>query len=522
MSGRDCDRRDFLKVAGLGASAMALPRAIQGGVIPANDPRKNIILIQPDSMDGRVMGCMGHPAMRRATPNLDALARQGVLFRNAYCNSPICVPSRASMWSGWYTHQCEGWNNYKGLSPTDPTFETYLRECGYRIQRFGKTDYLSGAHSIRARVSAWTRSANLARPQYREGPPRIVEAENGRAHESDWKIFERAIEWLKKEAPSSPDPFLLYLGPGAPHPPYVASQKYLKMIEDAGVTIPPLDRQDHPVMQYQRAVKNWRHGFSDEMVRLVRRVYFAMIAEVDAMVGELLAAIKQQGLADSTYIIFSSDHGDNAMEHRQWYKMNLYESSARVPLIIAGPDVQKGAKIETPVSLVDIYPTLMDMARGRMLPGLDGRSLMPQLKGEKSNRRDWAFAEYHDTTVNTGSFMLRRGDWKYIAYVGYEPQLFNLRDDPDEIRNLAASRPDVVKEMDDRLRRIVDYPAVDAKVKAYDKASFRQWREETRADGTYEKLMAQLFSGWDGVPAAEIKPWTEKDEALIQQWLEGK
>jgi arylsulfatase A-like enzyme len=117
--------------------------------------------------------------------------------------------------------------------------------------------------------------------------------------------------------------------------------------------------------------------------------------------------------------------------------------------------------------------------------------------------------------------MLRRGDWKYIAYVGYEPQLFNLKDDPDEIRSLARSRPDMAKEMDGVLRKIVDYPAVDAKVKAYDRQSFRQWRDETKANGTYDKLMAQISSGWDDLRDDEIQPWTDKDEALIRKWLDG-
>src|SRR5690606_5518683 len=104
---------------------------------------KNIVFIQCDSMDGRVMGCMNHPAMAAATPNMDGLASQGVLFRNAYCNNPICCPSRASMWSGQYTHHCEGWNNYKGLEEDAATFQTVIAKAGYQTAAFGKTDYLS-------------------------------------------------------------------------------------------------------------------------------------------------------------------------------------------------------------------------------------------------------------------------------------------------------------------------------------------------------------------------------------------
>ena len=117
--------------------------------------------------------------------------------------------------------------------------------------------------------------------------------------------------------------------------------------------------------------------------------------------------------------------------------------------------------------------------------------------------------------------MLRRGRWKYIAYVGYEPQLFDLQTDPDEIRNLAADRPEVVDEMDGLLRQVVDYEAVDARVKQYDRDSFRRWRAEQRRAGTYERNMALVYSGWDGLTDDQTAPWTKADEDQIERWLAG-
>ncbi len=485
---------------------------------PARRRPANIVFIQTDSMDGRVMGCMGHPAMGRATPNIDALARRGVLFRNAYTNNPICCPSRASMWSGQYTHHCEGWNNYKGLERTDPTFRTHLDQAGYRSVTYGKTDFLSGEHTIRARVTAWARAARIMRPTYRIGPPRVLDEDVPRVHERDWADVDKSIDWLKSAA-AEDRPFMLYLGIRAPHPGFTTSQMYLDMIDEAGVNVPPPDEPAHPVLEYQRTVLNWEHGFSEEMARKVRHVYFAMIAEVDAMVGKLLATAEELGLGDSTYFVFSSDHGEMAMEHRLFYKMNMYEASARIPLIVAGPGVRQGAAVDGLVSLVDIYPTLMDMAGLPHPGGLDGHSLMGELTGSGGKRPDWVLSEYHDSTCDTGLFMLRRGDWKYVAYVGCEGQLFNLADDPDEVADQAAAAPDVVSEMDARLREIVDYEAVDAKVKEYDRRSFRQWRDQQRAAGTYEQNMARIHSGWDNLPDDEIIPWTEQDEKLIDQWL---
>jgi arylsulfatase K len=208
-----------------------------------------------------------------------------------------------------------------------------------------------------------------------------------------------------------------------------------------------------------------------------------------------------------------------AMEHQQFYKMTFYEASARIPMIIAGSGIPHGVISENPVSLIDIYPTLMDLA-GRQCPaGLDGHSLLPELLGGKCQRPDWVFGEYHDCTSCTGQFMLRRGDYKYIAYASYEPMLFNLAQDPDEMNNLAGSKPEIVCDMDTRLRAIVDYNAVDAKVKAYDRASFRAWREEHKRIGDYDKIMAFTFSGWDRLKDRQETPWTPEREQLIINWL---
>lgn len=482
---------------------------------------KNIILVQTDSQDGRILGCMGHPAMAAATPNLDELARRGVLFRNAYTNSPICCPSRSSMWSGRHVHHCEAWNNYKGLEPGDPTFLTQLERAGRNTSVVGRTDHLSGKHTPRARVTAWLRSADIRRPAYNEPAPSILDDDTERVHERDWARAEEAADTLRELASDPDRPFFLYLGTGVPHPPYRTSRRYLDRIDEAGVTVPPPDETEHPVMEHRNVQMNWRHGYSDEMVKRVRRVYFAMCAEADAMLGPLLEAYDELGLADSTYVILTSDHGELAMEHRQWYKMSAYEPSARVPLLISGGDCPAGRVVEQPVSLVDIYPTLMDMAGLEHPPGLDGESLMPLVRGDEGADRKPVLMEYHDTTAVTGIFMLRRGDWKYVLHVGCRPQLFNLAEDPWEVRDLAESRPDVVAEMDAALRSIVDPEEVDARVKAYDRASFRAWREEQLAAGTYEETMARIFSGWDNLSEDEIEPWTDADEAKVLAWLEA-
>jgi arylsulfatase K len=488
--------------------------------------RPNIIFVHTDSWDGRILGYLGHPAVKKATPNIDRLARRGTVFRNTYCSHPICCPSRANMWSGTYTHHCESWNNYKGLPENAETVMTHLRKAGYRFASdrggYGKHDHTSGGHSQLARVTAWTGPADIRLPVYRMRAPWIVKENVKRLHARDWDDVEKAKKFLSLQA-NNKQPVFLYLGIRAPHPAFTTSQKWLDMIDRNAVTVPPEDTEIHPVMKYQRITKNWMHGFSKEAVLETRAIYYAMCAETDAMVGEVLDEMDRLGLAENTYFIFSSDHGENNMEHRQFYKMNMYESSVRVPLVIAGPGVKRGVALDNIVSLIDIYPTLMDMANLKCPPGLDGESLMPLLQGKTSKSRNWALATFTGTASNTTMFMLRKDRWKYIAYPGYEPQLFNLVDDPDEINNLARLKPEIVKQLDAELLKIVDYGQVHKRCMAYDRKSFLQWRQEVRAHpiplkeygakkekANYDEIMANCYIGW-----------SPEHEAKLQRWLKG-
>ena len=482
--------------------------------------RPNILFIQSDSHDGRLMGCMGHPAMARATPNMDGLARRGVLFSQAYSNNPICCPSRASTWSGQWTFHCEGWNNYKGLEPGTPTFQSRLDAAGYLTHTVGKTDYLSGAHTHRARVTAWDRSACIMRPCYRDHPPLVREGDGPRIHKLDWDSVQEAGEWLGNVAAGAGRPWMLYVGLHVPHPGFTTSAHYLSLLDEAGVDAPGRDDHgEHPVMRHMRTVKNWEHGTDAAMARQVRRTYFGMVSETDALVGELLAALAAAKLQERTVVILTSDHGELALEHRQLFKMCHFEPAVCVPLIVAGPDVARARRVDSLLSLVDLFPTLMDLTGTDRPAGLDGRSLLPELSGSSDpDRPAWVLSEFHDSACCTGSFMLRGGPWKLIEYVGYEPMLFDLSADPGELRNLAASEPAVLARLRRQLAQVVNAPAVDAKVKAYDRASFEQWRREHRRAGDYQELMARIHSGWE-MYDQPVRPWMAADEERINRWL---
>lgn len=466
--------------------------------------RANILLISSDSMDGRIMGCAGHPAAD--TPNFDRLAARGVLFQNAYCNSPQCVPSRASMWSGRFTHVIEGWNNRKGLEPDDPTFMTDLAAAGYRTHCVGRHDHLSGAHSIKARVNAWTRGADLDLPQRGPCSVRVDETDEPRYKTGDWERVDEAVRWLGEEGDGD-RPFLLSVGVGIPHPPFHTNRYWLDRIDPDQVTLPPEDEQSHSVMEAMRTAKCCPSLVPEEILA-IRHIYYAMVAETDGMVGQVLAALDDLGLAESTCVIYLSDHGEMNMEHGQFLKNALYEASARVPLIVSTPGGEQDAVVEDLVSLVDIRSTLDDLAGAAQPDGLDGYSLVPYLEGRPSERSDWVLSEYHSNFQPTSSFMLRRGPWKYIAYGEGEPQLFNLDEDPEEIHNLAEALPEKAHGMDAKLREIVDYPAVNDTVEAYGLRSFNEWRAAL-TEAEYAEALRQLYPDHCDAARRGLEAWAK-------------
>lgn len=489
----------------------------------------NILFIHAESMDGRKMGCMGHPALRSATPNLDALAREGVLFRNAYTNCPVCNPSRASMWTGKYPHYRDCWNNHEGLRDGVRTWQDTLDAAGYRTKAIGPLDYAYGMHSIRDRVGSWTRSATIERPTVRTPLP--VVAGPGEANGRDWQHTHHAIREIS-EASREGRPFWTYLTTGLVHPAFVAEQRHLDLIDPDGIDIPPLfglEGTANTAVRQQRILKNCARTFTEPVVRQMRHTYFAMIAALDEMVGRVLRAVDDLGLADSTVVIFSSDHGEMAGEQNQVLKRSMFEASSHVPLIVRGPGVRKGAEVENPVSLLDLYPTLMDMAgidysdfveRPGYAESLDGESLLPQLEGG-SRRQDWVMAEYHGDRVCTGTFMLRQGNWKLIRHMGFEPELYDLEGDPGESVDLASSEPERVQALTGVLDAHFDCEGIDSRARAYDREEFLKWREKARAEGTYESTMAHVYSGYDRQCIEDILPWTDREEAQIEAWLRG-
>ena len=486
-------------------------------------PRRNVVFFHAESWNGRMLGGLGHPALKDATPNVERIAASGAWFENAYCSHPICCPSRANMWSGRYTHNCESWNNHKGLETGMWSLANDLPQT-HAFQRFGKLDCMSGGHSLLARLSAWLGPSGIRRPILDNAASQtfsVADNDNPRCHEGDWQKIDQAIEFLKKEKDGD-KPFFLYVSTGLVHPAFKTNKYWLNKIPENAVDIPPTDNSDHPVRQYQTMTKAWRGGFEDETVRLVRRIYMAMCAEADAMLGALYDAMRDLGLSEDTYFVFSSDHGEMAMEHQDWSKMTMYEASVRVPMLLAGPGVAQGRRLTNLVSVTDLCPTLMEMAGLPARDELDGESLMPLATGRASSSRDTAYACFMGCSLNTSAYMLRKDRWKYVAYAGYPSMLFDVQGDPDELSNLAEERKDIAAQLDMEIRSIVDYDQCHKDWLAYCKEAFRQWRRQAKrglyVDGGYSltgnpstdywTIMANTFTGYD-----------ERDEEIVEAWL---
>ncbi|XP_034025936.1 arylsulfatase K isoform X2 [Thalassophryne amazonica] len=440
------------------------------------------------------------------------------------------------MWSGQFVHLTQSWNNYKCLDANATTWMDLLKVNGYHTKMVGKLDYTSGSHSVSNRVEAWTRDVQfLLRQEGRPIAQLVGNMSTVKIKKEDWKNTDLAAQWIRQRAASSQQPFALYLGLNLPHPykteslgptaggsTFLTSPYWLTKVSSDLVSLPkwlPMTAM-HPVDYYSTFTKNCSGVFSEQEVKSIRAFYYAMCAEADAMLGQVISALRETCLLNNTVVIFTADHGELAMEHRQFYKMSMFEGSSHVPLLIMGPGLKSGVQLNQMVSLVDLYPTILDIAGISVLGNLSGYSLLPLLSKSsgfpQTRHPDWVLSEYHGCNANASTYMLRAGQWKYIAYadgLSVPPQLFDLTLDKEELHNLVFKFPDVQVLLDRLLRSIVDYPKVSATVHLYSKKAFGAWRNSLGTN--YSHVIANLRWHVD---------W-QKDvlanEKAIDRWLYG-
>ena len=442
----------------------------------------NIVFLFSDEHTGTVMGHSGHPFVR--TPHLDRLSEQCYTFDNAYCNYPICTPSRLSMLTGHYPHQIEAWDLGAILDRNYKTWGDYLTETGYETVLCGRThfngkDRLNGfSERLLDDLPRWCNTSGappLRTLDDRRGSNSHVTECGPGDHEHtkyDRKVTDLAVDFLREKA-SSPDdkPFLLYCGYMHPHFPLIAPPEFFSMYDPDKLELPdtwnePLDSQ-HPVIQHHRWA--WRNDIPppEETVRCALASYYALVSCFDAQIGRMLDVIDTTPLRENTVVIYTSDHGEMAGSHGIWQKQCFYESAVKVPLMLRLPSGEK-ARIKQNVSLVDVLPTLLDIAGLDKPSDLVGDSLLKIARQQPDQTTRAVLSEYHHRGMLNAGFMLKHGDYKLCHYVGNQPQLFNVEVDPLENDDLAC-KPEyaaIRRELEDILYSIVDPNLEDARAKA--------------------------------------------------------
>jgi choline-sulfatase len=435
----------------------------------------NFIYFNPDEMRADLLGCYGHSLAQ--TPHIDRFAQQGVRFDQCHVQHTVCTPSRCSFMTGWYPHTRGHRTLWHCLRPDEPNTLKYLKQSGYDVHWIGKNDLLSvdafddsvtRVHQINRPAATGKRHIpERGNPHFRSflhGPMPTPPAED--------YFLEEAIAFLKNRQPDAP-PFMLYLPWIKPHCPYTVPEPWYSMYKPQ--ELPPLRQADLPNKpSFHRLIRQYRNldQLDDLELRRIMAVYLGMISYVDHLFGQLLEALEQTGLAQTTTVFFFSDHGDWAGDYglvEKW-PSGLDDCLTRVPMIIRTPDCKTGHVVDEPVECFDLMPTTLELAGIQCRHHHWAQSMLPQLQGKCGDPQRAVYAEggydSHEPHCFEGkpsdglldqvdsiyypkakqqqdapqsvcrSVMIRTATHKLIRRTSGENELYDLASDPQELVNL--------------------------------------------------------------------------------------
>ena len=438
----------------------------------------NVLFIISDDLTATAVSSYGNKVCK--TPNIDKLASEGVRYTKAYCQYPVCGPSRASFMSGYYPHATTTFGYVSGrenIGDGRNTWSQLFKENGYFTARVSKIFHMGISKDIvngsdgQDDPASWNEKYNSKGPEWQtegeaelvQGNPdgkikrkhgnvmQIVKADGDDLIHSDGKTAKKACELIRKH---KDEKFFLAVGLIRPHVPFIAPKSYFDPYPFAKIILPKKvegDWDDIPKrgINYVTSVNG---KMSIEQQQKAVAAYYASVSFMDEQVGKVLKTLKEEGLEDNTIVIFTSDHGFHLGEHDFWMKVSLHEESARVPLIIKVPG-KKPAVCNSFVELIDMYPTVAELAGLNYSEHIQGKSLVKTLDNPKQEVRDMAFS------VSQGgrTFLLRTVKWAYIQYdedakSGIE--LFNMESDPKQYTNLAYNPEysEIVDEFQQKLK----------------------------------------------------------------------
>jgi choline-sulfatase len=413
----------------------------------------NLVLIMSDQHNPRVAGYAGDPVVK--TPHLDRLARNGTAFRNVYCPYPLCVPSRMAFMTGQYPGDVNVWDNGSILSSDVPTFAHALGGAGYEAVLCGRMHFYGPDqfHGFERRL--YGESDDLFTPEIlgrghnrTNGQTKyaVEVAGYGRtgAQAYDRNVTAEACSFIAGRAHSE-RPYCLVVGYFLPHNPLICSRD---LFEHYLAALPlPRAMPDEYLSNLHPALRLWRErrGVDDLTPEQNHRglaAYYGLVTELDRNIGRIVDAVSRSSGAEDTVVIYTADHGDNACERGMWWKSSYFDGAARVPLIVSDPKrFDRDRNVDRVASLIDLGPTVLDIAGAEPLPHVTGYSLTGFLNagGEPDDWPDKIFCEYIGDHGDKPSCMIRSGPWKLMYYSEFDSfLLFNMEEDPNELNDLAA------------------------------------------------------------------------------------
>jgi choline-sulfatase len=418
--------------------------------------RPNILLVMADQLAAAHLPAYGNAVVH--APRLTQLAREGVVFESAYCASPLCAPSRFSLLAGRRPSAIGAYDNAAELPAGTPTIAHVLRAAGYETTLAGKMHFVGPdqLHGFEERLTTdvypsdfdWTPDWRLPAGKRLEWYHNTTSLRSARVTEAamqtdyDDEVCFRAVQKLRDVSLGHGErPFFLTVSFTNPHDPWEQRQRYWDLYDrpalnlPAVAAIPRAEADPHSLRLRDMSLLDERPLGADEL-RRARHGYYAAISYLDERVGELLDTLTATGLADSTLVLFTADHGEFLGERGLWYKMSFLEGSARVPLIARAPGLAP-RRVREPVSQLDLAPTLAALAGAAAAEaGFEGTSLAGALAGSCAGPAE-ALGEYLAEGVTAPMVMIRRGRHKYIRCPGDPDLLYDLEADPLELRNLA-------------------------------------------------------------------------------------
>jgi choline-sulfatase len=487
--------------------------------------RPNILFIMADQMAAPILPL--HDATSPVQmPNLMKLAEQAVVFDSAYCNSPLCAPSRFTLVSGRLPSKIGAYDNAADFPADVPTYAHYLRRLGYRTALSGKMHFCGPdqLHGYEERLTSdiypadygW--AVNWDEPDVRaswyHNMSSVLQAGpcvRSNQLDFDEEVVFKARQYLYDHVRMTPEqPFCLTVSMTHPHDPYTIPREYWDRYEGVDIPLPRqhIDQteQDPHSQRILKVIDLWDKPLPEDKIRDARRAYFGACSYIDDNIGKLLKTLEECGLADDTLIVFSGDHGDMLGERGLWYKMHWFEMSARVPLLVHAPKRFAAHRVNQSVSTLDLLPTLVELAGGQVDHSLEleGHSLLPHLQGKGGH--DEVLGEYMAEGSVSPLMMIRRGPWKFV-YSEQDPLLlFNLDSDPQERQNLAESSEHrgILAGFVAEARERWDIPAIHAATLA----------SQRRRRLVAEALSQGTLTSWDH------QPWVDASQQYMRNHID--